>query len=126
MTITRRIFKDGDDLKAMIGFLTTYQRGGDNRRWDDYRAKMPDDLIELWGTLLIECRRNGFVCPQAENGKLVWHQVTDNGHAQNGDKCTMCERPCTLRRDIDCGKMKHIRLLNKNNPEWKEPKTCWV
>lgn len=124
----RRIFQeshleDSADFQSIVGYLSTYQRQGDNRRWDDFRNKIPPPLLKLWGDILIDCRRNGFVRPRIYDGKIAWDQVVDNGPERNGDLCTMCERECMRREKIDSGEWKYIKSLNKDA---KEPSTCWV
>lgn len=121
-TTTRRIFQDDDDLKNIIGYLTTYQRQGDNRRWDEFRNKIPPPLLKLWGDLLNECRRNGFIAPRAEDGKIVWRQVTSNDTQNNGDLCTMCERECKRREAIETGEVKQLKRVD---PAYQEQRPCW-
>ena len=126
-TTMRRIFREGNldlsaDYQSIIGYLTTYRRQGEHRRWDEFRNKIPPPLLKLWGDLLIECRRNGFVGPRVENGKIVWRQTVSTSDIQNGDLCTMCERECRRREKIDSGEWKWIKSLNKDTPE---PKPCW-
>lgn len=110
------------DYQSIIGYLTTYQRQGENRRWDEFRNKIPPPLLKLWGDTLIECRRNGFVGPRAENGKILWRQAVSTNDIQNGDLCTMCERECRRREKINSGEWKWIKSLNKDTPEQR---SCW-
>ena len=122
----RRIFQESDlrdsaDYQSIVALLTTYQRQGDNRRWDEFRHKIPVDLLKLWGDVLIECRRNGFIGPRVENGEIVWMQVIGND-VRNGDLCTMCDRECRRREMIDSGEAKRMRMLNKG---WRESRVCW-
>lgn len=121
-TTTRRIFKDETELSSIIGLLTTYQRQGENRRWEDFRNKIPPPLLKLWGDLLIECRRNGFVGPRVDGETLAWRQVTSNDGQRNGDLCTMCERECRRREMVDSGDAKHLRMAGAG---WHEAKPCW-
>jgi len=108
----------------MVSYLLAYQRGGDMRRWDEFRHKIPDDLLASWGTVLIECRRNGFVNPHVFNGEIVWDQILDNGSGErrNADYCTLCERDCKRRELIDSGETKRLRILN---PGYHEKPPCW-
>lgn len=127
-TTMRRIFQAENlntsaDYQSIVGFLATYQRQGDNRRWDDFRAKIPEPILKLWGDCLIECRRNGFVNPRVENGQIVWSQVLGDDRERNGDLCTMCCRDCKRRDMIDSGDLKQLKIINKTYPE---PKPCWV
>ncbi len=126
-TTMRRIFRESNlstspDYNTIITLLTTYQRQGDNRRWDDFRHKIPDPLLKLWGDLLIECRRNDFVAPKAENGNIAWRQLYSTNDIKNGDLCTLCDRECKRREKIDSGEMKRLRLLDNTA---QEPKPCW-
>jgi len=128
ITTMCRIFQtsklsESADYNLIVILLTTYQRQGINRQWDVFRLKLPDPLLKLWGDLLIECRRNGFVLPRAEDGQITWRQVCCTGRVSNyGDQCTMCERQCGRREKINSGEMKRLRLLDKN---FQEPKPCW-
>jgi hypothetical protein len=119
----RRIFKMGE-YEAMVSYLLAYQRAGDMRRWDEFRHKIPDDLLTAWGTVLIECRRNGFVNPHVFNGEILWDQILDNGSGErrNADRCTLCERDCKRRELIDSGETKRLRILN---PGYHEKPPCW-
>jgi len=123
----RRIFQESDlreseDYKSIVAYLTTYQRQGDNRHWDEFRNKIPPDLMKLWGDVMIECGRNGFIGPRVENGEIVWMQVVGTNDVRNGDLCTMCDRECRRREMINSGAAKQMRLLNKG---WREPRPCW-
>lgn len=123
----RRIFqtpvlRDSADYQSIVALLTTYQRQCDNGRWDEFRNKIPPDLLKLWGDVMIECRRNGFIGPRVENGEIVWMQVIGTNNVRNGDLCTMCDRECRRREMINSGAAKEMRLLNKG---WREPRPCW-
>jgi hypothetical protein len=123
----RRIFqtpvlRNSADYQSIVALLTTYQRQSDNRHWDDFRNKIPPDLLKLWGDVMVECRRNGFIGPRVENGEIVWMQVIGTTAIRNGDLCTMCDRACRRREMIDTGATKQMRILN---PGWREPKPCW-
>jgi hypothetical protein len=126
-TTMHRIFKtmdleESDDYRTIVALLTTYQRKGDNRAWDDFRTKFPVPLLKLFGDLLIECRRNGFIYPRAEGDRLIWRQVIGNNTEGNLDLCTMCIRPCARREEIDTGKFKWKRM---EDPLAREKPTCW-
>ncbi len=47
--------------------------------WDDYRNKIDLTILEIWGKILRECNRNGFIFNEikAINGvqKITWNQV---------------------------------------------------
>ena len=128
-TTMRRIFQDSDlktnpDYNLLVSLLMTYQRAGDIKRWDDYRGKIPGPLLELFGDILVECRRNGFVNPKSDGIRIAFQQVISTTEI-TGDLCTLCDKFCTRREQLDNGEIKKIRNLNKNNPNWKEPKPCW-
>jgi hypothetical protein len=124
----RRIFqtpvlRNSADYQSIVALLTTYQRQGDNRRWDDFRNKIPPDLLKLWGDVLIECRRNGFIGPRVESGEIVWMQIVGTNDIRNGDLCTLCDRVCQRREMVDTGEAKRMRMLNRG---WHETKPCWM
>jgi hypothetical protein len=122
-TTMRRIFKEGE-YEALVSYLIAYQRAGDMRRWDEFRHKVPDDLLEALRTVMVECKRNGFIHPQAFDGKIVWSQILDNGSGprRNADRCTLCERDCIRREMLETGEIKRRKILN---PGYREPKPCW-
>ena len=124
----RRILRESHlelsaDYESIVGYLTTFQRQGDNRRWDEFRNKMPVDLLKVWGDVLIECRRNGFVGPRAENDKIVFRQIINTTLIDNGDLCTFCERDCAKREFIENGQAKYNRLAGSEYKEQQRP--CW-
>lgn len=110
------------DYVSMREYLATYQRAGDAKRWDDFRNKIPVGLLDRFGTVLVECRRNGFILPAAEGDVITWRQVVST-HGEPGDLCTMCERPCRRREMIETGELKKIKTFNKQH---KEKPPCWA
>lgn len=112
------------DYVLIRDFLLKYQKLRDDRSWDEFRKKIkPETILGPWEQIITECARNGFVNPWVTfNGKIVWHQVTTNGDYHTLDLCTMCERPCGRREDIDTGKEKWKRQHYRN---YQEPKACW-
>ena len=70
----------------------------------------------------MECRRNGFIGPRAENGGISWRQVISTNDIQNGDLCTMCDRECVKRERIDSGEAKKMKIIN---PNYHQEKKCW-
>ena len=107
------------DHSAMVKMLREYQRTGENRSWDTFRTKIPDDLLATWREILTECRRNGFVGPWAYEDKIHWRQVTS---IRPGELCDLCERDCQRREDISSGESKRKKA---ENPNYQEPKRCW-
>ena len=114
--------QDSAEYKSIAEYLATYQRQGDYRRWDEFRNKIPLELLKIWGDILIECRRNGFCLPRAENNQIMWRQVISTNKIRNGDLCTMCDRECSIRERLDSGEAKRIRLMDS---EAKEARKCW-
>lgn len=123
-----RIFRcqslvDSLDYDVMRGHLQAYAKHGDGRKWDEYRMKIPPALLETWTTVMIECRRNGFINPHVWEGKIVFDQVIATGYCEDTDPCTMCDRPCQLRERIDSGESKRRKLLD---PNYREKQPCWI
>jgi len=114
--------QDSTEYKSIAEYLATYQRQGDYRRWDEFRNKIPLELLKIWGDILIECRRNGFCLPRAENNQIMWRQVISTNKIRNGDLCTMCDRECSIRERLDSGEAKRVRLMDS---EAKEARKCW-
>lgn len=109
-----------EEYKAMVKLLGSYQKMGDNGRWNIFSAQIPADLREKWNKIMLHCRRNGFIGPYSDGENIRWRQVISKGMA--ADLCCMCDLPCKLRDDIDSGRMKFLRTL----PNWNgEPKRCW-
>ena len=126
-TTMRRILQasklqDSAEYKSIAEYLATYQRQGDYRRWDEFRNKIPLELLKIWGDILIECRRNGFCLPRAENNQIMWRQVISTNKIRNGDLCTMCDRDCKRRKAIDSGDAKQRKMID---PKYQEQKPCW-
>jgi hypothetical protein len=124
--IMRRLFaspvlEDSPDYKLMVAHIAAYKRGGDVRRWDDYRQKIPADTLKLFGDILTECRRNGFIHPVVIDDKIVFQQITAHMPSET-DLCTLCSKYCRIRENIDDGTNKRERVRNKN---YEEPKKCW-
>ena len=124
--IMTRIFKTYDyenenSYKGIIKHLETYQRAGDNRRWDEYAEKIPIEARNTWAQIISECARNGFMAPYVYNEKLIWRRVMTRG-VMTDNLCMLCRRECKTREDIDTGEIKW-RL--KNVPGFEEPKKCW-
>lgn len=102
-----------------------FQRGGESRRWDEYRNKISPVLLAKWGGIMIECRRNGFINPTATHDDIEWMQVISTSNRCGepiSDLCIMCERPCNTREEIDSGRLKYNKIQNK---DYVEPKKCY-
>ena len=109
-------------IQAIKGFLTTYQRSGEHKSWDVFREKIPAPILEAWGLILSECRRNGYVGPvvkggdftdkQFMGGKIVFQQILTTSDKPL-DQCTLCERECLRRDEIGSGEAKRMHGKNK-------------
>ena len=106
----------------MLEYLKTYQKLKDDRCWDRFRVAIPEGLLGKWAEVLIECRRNGFVGPIANDRAIIWRQVQSSSGIQH-DQCTLCERVCQRRDDLESGEMKFKRLKDREN--FVEPLPCW-
>jgi hypothetical protein len=62
------------DYQAIIEHLKLYQRGGDNRSWDDYRRKVTPNLLEKFAKILAGCYAEGFTGPYVYEDKMQWRQ----------------------------------------------------
>ena len=82
-------FMDWNDKDQMIKHLITYQKSGDDRNWDNYRNRIPDELLEKWGNVILQCRMNGYLSPRAYDNKIVWKTMTTY-HPEMCDQCSAC------------------------------------
>jgi hypothetical protein len=122
---TQNYEKDADYV-AIINHLIAYQKGGKYRNWDDYVEKIPQGIRDKWKSILVECARNGFIAPYAQDNKLFWMRIMTH-KKMTDDLCTMCQRECKVRSDIDGG-VEKLRMQNKikNHEKYEEPKKCWT
>jgi len=104
--------------------LDMYEKSGENKRWDVFRLGLKEQVLKLWGEILIECRRNGFIAPHVKDGWLRFRQVISTDSTGNADLCTMCERPCERREVIDSGEAKRLKLAYPDRYREKPP--CWA
>lgn len=109
---------------ALIGHLEAFKKS--HLGWDDYARKIEAGLRDKLKKAFRELRRNGFICPVVDysqgEGKIRWHQVVEQAHADNktnrnnppvrADLCFMCERSSCRRRD-------------PQNPKDVEQAPCW-
>jgi len=123
----RRIFQIGnldesEDYKLIKNHLYLVGRQGNHGRWDEYRTKIPQELLDTWVRVMTECRRNGFINPHVEHGVIVFDQVLASG-MDNADLCTLCDRYCIRREMVDTGELKRRKTMNK---DYQELEMCWV
>lgn len=116
--------EDNPDYKLIREMLVAYAKAGDERNWDQFRGKLKNqDILAIWAEIIRECARNGYVGPYAHDGKIRWRQVLTAGEFDRLDLCTMCERLCDAREEIDTGRAKWRRQHDAN---YREPKRCWT
>lgn len=121
----RRIFKSDNyeqmaDYVSIMNHLSAYAKGGEHKRWDEYAPKIPADLRVLLGKMLVECRRNGFVAPFVFDGVIQWRRIVT--HGAQGDLCTLCDRQCKRRDDLESGRVKWLREHQRG---YREKNPCW-
>ena len=115
--------EENADYKLLRNTLIAYAKAGDERNWDQFRAKLKNqEILPIWAMILSECARNGYVGPYAHDGKIRWRQVITAGEFNRLDLCVMCERLCDAREEIDTGRAKWRRQHDAN---YREPKRCW-
>ena len=115
---------DGFSHASIRDYLSAHQRQGERRNWDVFREKIPEALLRAWGGVMVECRRNGFVGPRVDGDRIVFQQVISTND-RPGDLCTLCDRDCKRREQIDSGETRVIKEMNRNNSHWVEPRPCW-
>jgi hypothetical protein len=77
------------ERESLTEYLTTYQRT--KPEWDNFKSKLPDILLSKLKTILSDCRKNGFVNPHIQQGKIVWRQIMGNERSRGeSDECTLC------------------------------------
>ena len=77
-----------DDQAAMIKHLRAHQKTRGS--WEEYRAKIPDALLEKWQIVLEVCRRQGFFNPYVVGEEIRWMQIV--GRDRHCDPCTVCPK----------------------------------
>jgi hypothetical protein len=114
--------KNCTEYQDIRAYLASYRKAGENRRWDDFRLKIDFDLLKKWGDVLVECRRNGFINPVADQEMIHFSQVLANSGGLIKDLCTLCDRICRTRNLVDTGELKWMK--NKYQ-DYHEPMKCW-
>lgn len=118
--------EDSPHHRAIVGMLDAYEKAGDFRKWDEFRKSFTEALLEVWGLIMVECRRNGFINPHVRKGKIVFNQVYPawgNPIDDQTDLCTMCGRECERRTMLESGEVKRRKAFK---PEYQEPAPCWA
>ena len=115
--------EENADYKLLRNTLIAYAKAGDERNWDQFRAKLKNqEILPIWAMILSECARNGFMGPYVHDGRIRWRQVITAGEFNRLDLCVMCERLCDYREEIDSGRAKWKRRHVKG---YQEPTPCW-
>ena len=73
--VSQHDLKNYPDYEDMRAYLMAFQRGGDSRRWDEFRNKISPALLSKLGDIMNECRRNGFINPTATLDGIEWMQI---------------------------------------------------
>jgi hypothetical protein len=102
-------------------------------QWEDYRKKMPDDLLRSLAEITAEMRRNGFFSLGAETRpgdklRFVWAQATDNRQKPPiipGTLCDACERSCAKKAKDQHIFDAHMHDINLTDREKEPLKPCW-
>ena len=112
------------DRRDITEYLAAYQRVSGKLGWDEFRVRIDARLLEGWSQVVAECRRNGFIGPEARDGRIVWHQVVSSRSSDRPtrDLCTMCDASCRIADLFDSGKAKELRQTMAG---WREPVRCW-
>jgi len=77
-----------DQIDDIARLLEEFQKQGEN--WEAWKAKnWPSFLSERWAFCLSEIRKNGYVYPQAVNGKIVFSQILSR-YRYRTSQCTLC------------------------------------
>jgi len=101
---------DYSDLEAMTKYLSERQKS--DAEWDQFRKKIPDDLLDKWQGIMSRCRENGFFRPRVRNGEIVWDQLTANRKDyQRYDKCTICTQTFIAGNCKGKGRLKHNGIM---------------
>ncbi len=116
--------EENADYKLLRNTLIAYAKAGDERNWDQFRAKLKNqEILTIWAMILSECARNGFMGPYVHDGRIRWRQVITAGEFNRLDLCVMCERLCDVREEVSTGRAKWKRQHEKN---YREQVPCWA
>ena len=113
-------YRNLTDYQAIVKHLISYQKSGDNRRWDEYAGTIPQPLRDTLTRMLVECRRNGFIAPYVFDGVIQWRRIMT--HGTQGDLCTLCDRDCKRRDNLESGRVKWLREHQRG---YREKNPCW-
>jgi hypothetical protein len=102
---------DYKEIEMIVHHLQIYQSGGDDRKWESYRKKVPAELLDKWRKVVYVCRMNGFINPVIISGELTWAQII--GDRTHADQCSVCPKSytsgsCTGKSIINKGKFDFV------------------
>ena len=102
-------------MKTWKSLLAQRQKGED---WGKIREKVPEELLEKLGKVMVTARENGFANPHLKEDNVIWNQISgDEFGYKNSCKCDLCES------DFSSGKCKGKAFRNiKGNKEFNP---CW-
>ena len=103
----------GSDLELITKHLANYRKAGVG--WDEYRKKIPDDLLAKWKEAAEECRKHGYLFAYSTGEKIIWHTIVAD--PKNADPCTVCIK--TYQEGLCKGK--EVKLNNRIDfiPCWR-------
>ena len=129
--IIREALPSLEDRRVLARHLIQYRKI--EAQWDDYRKKIPDNLLKALAEINAEMRRNGFfglgaMTTRDDMLRFTWHQAVDNRVKEPiipGTLCDACERKCARRE-----KENWINECKRNGIELKgkmaeELPPCW-
>lgn len=106
--------------QAICNHIFNYQKLGAAGKWDEYRAGIAEAALRQLGEIFSECRRQGYLNPRVvgedKNRKIIWEQIVSRAGIEY-DLCTLCDRGCNRRKNIDEGFYHHQGI--------EEPPACW-
>lgn len=113
------LYKENKEYLAMLDCILAFYIVK-NSNWEDYRKKVPPNILSLWNRVLTECYRQGYIFCGITGDEMTWFRIMTNKNKSN-DLCSLCERPCVRRYKIDSGEQK--RLYHEFGIREKNP--CW-
>jgi len=113
------LYSDDKEYLSMCDYLLAFKIGK-CVSWDEYRSKIPDNILTKWGKVQKECYRQGYILDKIIDGKIYWSMIVMPGGTPS-DICTLCERECRRREKINSGE---ARILLERYGIHEE-KRCW-
>lgn len=77
------------EFETLVDLLEKYQKK--RPEWDEYRAKIPEEILQKWALVLKTCKQNGFLYSDVHEKKIRWYQIKTSARTRkNNDKCAVC------------------------------------